>query len=331
MPIACYGELRGRCCAASCRSGERLVEEQLAEEFQTSRTPVREALRRLEGDGHLVRDPAGGLRPRPAQRALDVAGLRGAPRDRGACASRRVATRATASCWRRSSGDWRTLRRARARAPAAAARPGLRARRRVVPPRASRRPRATSSPRALLREINDRIRILRIHDFTTEDRIGRRSPSTSRSSTRVLAGDADAAAAFMRAHVQRSALVVRERVGAALSRMAELERARVALRACRHRRRPHRTYAPRLAEFVSQRFGPWRLKLYGLADPAKGVRAELLDATRERAAASLPDATAAPPSRSPTTRAYPIALVYWWQGTNELHQRVVHRRADRHP
>jgi DNA-binding GntR family transcriptional regulator len=37
----------------------------------------------------------------------------------------------------------------------------------------------------------------------------------------VLDGDADAAAAFMRAHVQRSARVVRERVGQALSRMFE--------------------------------------------------------------------------------------------------------------
>ena len=50
-----------------------------------------------------------------------------------------------------------------------------------------------------------------------------------------------------------------------------------------------RTYAPRLAEFVSdERFGAWRCKLYGLADPAKGVRAELLDATRERAARQPP-------------------------------------------
>lgn len=38
-----------------------------------------------------------------------------------------------------------------------------------------------------------------------------------------------------------------------------------------------RTYAPRLAEFVSdERYGDWRFKLYGLADPAKGVRPELL-------------------------------------------------------
>ena len=45
--------------------GQRLVEEQLAERFATSRTPVREALRRLEGDGHVVRDRSGGVRPNP--------------------------------------------------------------------------------------------------------------------------------------------------------------------------------------------------------------------------------------------------------------------------
>lgn len=38
----------------------------------------------------------------------------------------------------------------------------------------------------------------------------------------VLSRDADAAATFMRAHVQRSTLVVRERVGSALARMFEL-------------------------------------------------------------------------------------------------------------
>ena len=35
------------------------------------------------------------------------------------------------------------------------------------------------------------------------------------------------------------------------------------------------TPSPRLAEFVpDERFGDWRLKLYGLADPAKGVPPE---------------------------------------------------------
>ena len=74
----------------------------------------------------------------------------------------------------------------------------------------------------LLDDVNARIRILRIHDFTTDDRIG----ATITEHLEILAGvvsrDPDAAAAFMRAHVQRSALVVRERVGSALARMFEL-------------------------------------------------------------------------------------------------------------
>jgi len=51
------------------------------------------------------------------------------------------------------------------------------------------------------------------------------------------------------------------------------------------------------------------------------VRAELLDATRERARASLPDAGYGAAFGIAHDAAFPIALVYWWQGTNELHQR----------
>jgi hypothetical protein len=83
-----------------------------------------------------------------------------------------------------------------------------------------------------------------------------------------------------------------------------------------------RTYAPRLAEFVSdERYGDWRFKLYGLADPAKGVRPELLDATRERAQAHLPAEGYGAAFGIAHDAAFPIALVYWWQGVNELHQR----------
>jgi hypothetical protein len=83
------------------------------------------------------------------------------------------------------------------------------------------------------------------------------------------------------------------------------------------------TYAPRLAEFVSEeRFGDWRLKLYGLADPEKGVRGELLDAARELAERSLPDEGYGAAFAIAHDAAYPIALIYWWQGVNELHRRA---------
>ena len=58
-----YAGLREQLLRGDLPVGRRLVELQLAAEFETSRTPVREALRRLEGDGHIVRDPGGGLSP----------------------------------------------------------------------------------------------------------------------------------------------------------------------------------------------------------------------------------------------------------------------------
>ena len=64
---------------------------------------------------------------------------------------------------------------------------------------------------------------MRIHDFTTDDRVQATIAEHLEIADAILAGDADAAASFMRAHVQRRALVVRNRVGAALARMAEFE------------------------------------------------------------------------------------------------------------
>ena len=84
-------------------------------------------------------------------------------------------------------------------------------------------------------------------------------------------------------------------------------------------------YRERRGRFVSdERFGDWRLKLYGLADPEKGVRDELLAATRELAQRSVPPVHEAYGAGFAIAHdaAFPIALIYWWQGTNELHQRV---------
>jgi hypothetical protein len=51
------------------------------------------------------------------------------------------------------------------------------------------------------------------------------------------------------------------------------------------------------------------------------VRPELLDATRERAEAHLPAEGYGAAFGIAHDAAFPIALVYWWQGVNELHQR----------
>ena len=51
------------------------------------------------------------------------------------------------------------------------------------------------------------------------------------------------------------------------------------------------------------------------------MRTELLDRTRELAVRSLPDEGYGASFAIAHDAAYPIALVYWWQGVNELHQR----------
>jgi DNA-binding GntR family transcriptional regulator len=51
-----YGKLRARILAVEIKPGARLVEEDLCEMLQAGRTPVREALLRLQGEGLVTRD-----------------------------------------------------------------------------------------------------------------------------------------------------------------------------------------------------------------------------------------------------------------------------------
>ncbi|MDD7965138.1 GntR family transcriptional regulator [Actinomycetospora lemnae] len=55
-----HAELRGEILGGRCAPGSRLREEEVAERFGVSRTPVREALRRLEADGLVVVTPRRG-------------------------------------------------------------------------------------------------------------------------------------------------------------------------------------------------------------------------------------------------------------------------------
>ena len=85
-------------------------------------------------------------------------------------------------------------------------------------------------------------------------------------------------------------------------------------------------YHQRRGEFVSdERFGDWRLKLYGLAAPEKGVRPELLDRTRELAERTLPsldDRVYGTAFAIAHDARFPIALIYWWQDENELRSTI---------
>ena len=218
-----YAALRERLLRGDLPVGRRLVEQQLAGEFETSRTPVREALRRLEGDGHIVRDRGGGMCPAaPSVKSMrELYEVRVALEElcarRAASSGDRGRTEAIEQDWQALDDAWRD-QGSMPRGPDF-----------VYADEGFHRALAAASgndvAEALLGDLNDRIRVLRIYDFTTDDRIGATITEHLEIVRCVLARDADAAAAFMRAHVQRSALVVRERVGSALARMFELPEA----------------------------------------------------------------------------------------------------------
>ena len=57
-----YEVLKDRILINDLEPGQRLIESEIAQVYQTSRTPVREAFRRLEQDGFVYRVPQGGVR-----------------------------------------------------------------------------------------------------------------------------------------------------------------------------------------------------------------------------------------------------------------------------
>ena len=57
-----YQAVRVSILSGQLRPGERLVETQLAQQLQVSRTPLREALRKLQQEGLLTAEGGGGLR-----------------------------------------------------------------------------------------------------------------------------------------------------------------------------------------------------------------------------------------------------------------------------
>jgi DNA-binding GntR family transcriptional regulator len=201
--------------------GARLVEQQLAARFKTSRTPIREALRRLEGDGHLTRDAGGGLRPRvPSIRSMrELYEVRIVLEDLIVHRAAEAGDRAVLDTL---DAEWRALEAKHRDEPAAVLDAGTAFvhsdedfHERIA--RAS----GNAVAAAMLGDINARIRILRIHDFTRTDRIAATITEHLEILDAVRAGQGDTAAELMRAHVERSAAVVREQIGEVLSRMVE--------------------------------------------------------------------------------------------------------------
>ena len=88
-------------------------------------------------------------------------------------------------------------------------------------------------------------------------------------------------------------------------------------------------YAPRPVRFIRmERAGDWRLKVYGIAMPCQAPRRELVEESIWKATEVLPkDAHADGREGVGFVTVHDaatcgITLIYWWQGTNELHQRI---------
>ena len=194
--------------------GERIVEERLAERFSTSRTPVREALRRLEGDGHLER-LGSALRQVPP-RLIDMTELYDLRFAVEQLIAERAARRGDRNALATLRDEWRTMEMP-ADEPAfvrtdegfhtafAAAAGNLAALR-------------------ALRDINERIRVVRVHDFTSTDRIETTITEHVEIVEAALRGEPQRCSQLMSTHIGRSAEVVEQRVGQLLTKIFDADR-----------------------------------------------------------------------------------------------------------
>lgn len=195
----------------------RLAEERLAAELGVSRTPVREALLRLNAEGLVERSPEGGWYPTAPDVAmvhdlyevrlvLELQGLR-----RPAQAGRGSAH--DPAVLEPLRDEWRLLS-----AGPPEPDPGFVTRDEDFHVRLA----ASSGNPALadlLRMVNERIRMVRMHDFLTEERVCRTISQHLEIVEAILAGDLPAAVARFGVHLGESMAVVEDRATRALARM----------------------------------------------------------------------------------------------------------------
>lgn len=212
-----YQDLRDELLFGQIPLGDRLIEEHLAERYECSRTPVREALHRLQADGHVVKHPMGGITPQPPQatQLSELYELRIVLED---LIVRRAAKSGDMMQVADLRASWVGLSELSQERLAKLSTPDF-----VYADEAFHEGLASAAGNATaaryLRDYNERIRILRVHDFTTDDRIEATIAEHIELADAVMAGEGDAASALMRVHIDRSARVVEERVGKMLARM----------------------------------------------------------------------------------------------------------------
>jgi DNA-binding GntR family transcriptional regulator len=214
-----YRQLRDRLLAGSFPLTRRLAEERLAALIGVSRTPIRHALIRLHGEGLITRHQDGGYRPTvpdpsdiaslyEARRALEIGAL-WRPAEAGSRHDRATLTHLRE--------DWEALRREQPTAD-----PGFVSLDEDFHVRLARSA-GNDVLVDLLCSVNARIRVVRIHDFLTDDRIQRTIVEHLRLLGAVMADDPEQAERIFRAHLAESKKVAEERALRAIARMATLD------------------------------------------------------------------------------------------------------------
>lgn len=194
----------------------RLGEVRLAAQLGVSRTPVREALQRLHAEGLVEPHSDGGFQPWVPEvtvmrhlyevRATIELGALQRPG--------RLGTRHDPAVLEPLRDRWRQL----ADGPAPQPDPNF-----VLLDESFHIALATAAGNAvaadLLRQVNDRIRLVRMHDFLTQERIDDTIAEHLELAELVLAGDLVTAESRFTSHLAHSMAVVEQRVQAALTRM----------------------------------------------------------------------------------------------------------------
>jgi DNA-binding GntR family transcriptional regulator len=208
-----YSELKERLLGGDFRLNVRLAETKLAAALGVSRTPVREALLRLHAEGLLARSPDGGFEPK----VPDVAATRWLYEVRAGLevqALRRPATFGTTH----DLGAVDALRTEWLELDDMDASPAF-----VLLDESFHVGLAETAGNPplvdLLRQVNERIRTVRMQDFLSGDRVAQTAAEHVAITEAVLAGDIDAAVACFTDHLDRSMEVVEGRVARAIARM----------------------------------------------------------------------------------------------------------------
>lgn len=211
-----YDEVKRRLLIGDFPLNVRLGEEKLAAALGVSRTPIREALLRLSGEGLVKRGDDGGFEPV----APDVAVIRHLYEVRAGLEIQalnrpaRLGTEHDRTTLDELRSEWLDFAESPPEAPDLTF---------VLLDESFHVTLAESAgnpPLAdFLRQVNERIRVVRTTDFLSPDRIGQTIEEHLAIVDAVLAGRIGLAQARFVAHLDRSVSVVEERVGRAIARM----------------------------------------------------------------------------------------------------------------